>query len=499
MFVRAILLALLACALPAQAQTLRIGLQADPATLDPAQSAAFVDRVVMAAVCDKLIELDPSLNYVPQLATGWAWSADALSLTLRLRAGVIFHDGAPLDAEAVKFNLERFKTAPYSRRAAELKPVKAVTVVDPLTVRLDLSEPYVPLLAQLADRAGMMVSPKAARELGDKLGSRPVCAGPYRLTEWVAQDRLVFEKFEGYWNAAAVTIPRAIYLPIPDDTVRLSNLRAGTFALSERVAPSDLTVVRGDARLKLYESPSIGYRVISINTNKGEAAKAPLGANAKLREAFEAAIDRGVINQVAFDGAFIPSNQPEEPGKPFYAKDFPVPPRDLARAKVLVAESGGGRVPVNLLIGADPLDHRVAQIIQAMAGEAGFDVKITVTEAATLLSRITAGTYEMALLIWSGRADPDANVSIWIACDGFVNGGKYCDPRVDELLRRARQVTDRAERARLYAQAAAIYLAARPYLFLYHLKWFWGASAKLTGVGPQPGGVMPVGALRLSN
>jgi len=268
--------------------------------------------------------------------------------------------------------------------------------------------------------------------------------------------------------------------------------------LSERVAPSDLSVVRGDPRLKLYESPSIGYRVLSINTNKGEAAKTPLGMSAKLREAFEASIDRAAINQVAFDGAFIPSNQPEAPGTAFYAKDFPVPPRDLARAKALVAESGAGRVPVNLLIGADPLDNRVAQIIQAMAGEAGFDVKITVTEAATLLSRITAGTYEMALLIWSGRADPDANVSIWIACDGFVNWGKYCDRHVDELLRRARQATDRAERAGLYAQAAAIYLPARPYLFLYHLKWFWGASAKLSGIVPHPDGIIRLQGLRFN-
>jgi len=499
MILRAVLLlAFLTLALPAHAQTLRIGLQADPATLDPVQSAAFVDRVVMAAYCDKLIELDASLNYVPQLATAWVWSADGLSLTLALRAGVTFHDGEPLDADAVKFNIERAKTAPYSRRAAELKPVKAVAVIDPLTVRLDLSEPYAPLLAQLADRAGMMVSPKAARELDEKLSTRPVCAGPYRLTEWVAQDRIVFEKFDRYWNAAVIAIPHVIYLPIPDDTVRLSNLRAGTFQLSERVAPSDLGVVRGDARLKLYESPSIGYRVLSINTNKGDAAKAPLGANAKLREAFEAALDRAVINQVGFDGAFIPSNQPEAPGTAFYAKDFPVPPRDLARAKALVAESGAGRVPVNLLIGADPLDNRVAQIIQAMAGEAGFDVKITVTEAATLLSRITAGSYEMALLIWSGRADPDANVSIWVACDGFVNWGKYCDRQVDDLLRRARQVTDRAERARLYAQAAAIYLAARPYLFLYHLKWFWGASAKLSGVAPHPDGIIRLQGLRLN-
>src|ERR1044072_2633594 len=131
MLVRAALFLLsIILAIPAQAQTLRIGLQADPATLDPAQSAAFVDRVVLAAVCDKLIELDASLNYVPQLATAWSWSADALSLTLTLRGAATFHDGEPLDAEAVKFNIERFKTAPYARRGSELKPVKSVAVVD---------------------------------------------------------------------------------------------------------------------------------------------------------------------------------------------------------------------------------------------------------------------------------------------------------------------------------------------------------------------------------
>ena len=493
-----VICAALVFASPAPAQTLRIGLQADPATLDPAQSVSFVDRVVMAAVCDKLIELDAKLAYLPQLATEWAWAADGLSLTMKLRAGVLFHDGEPLDAEAVKFNIERSKTAPWSRRVSELKPVKAVVVVDPLTVRLELSEPYAPLMAQLADRAGMMVSPKAARELGDRTTKRPVCAGPYKFVEWVAQDRIVFEKFDRYWNAGAVTIDRVTYLPIPDDTVRLTNLRAGSFQLTERVAPSDLGIVRGDARLQLYESPSLGYRVLSINGTRGEGAKSPLGSNARLREAFELSLDRAIINQVAFDGAFIPSNQPEAPGTPFYANDFPVPPRDLTRAKALVAESGAGRVPVNLLIGNDPLDNRVAQIIQAMAGEAGFDVKITVTEAATLLSRINAGTYEVALLIWSGRADPDANVSIWIACDGFVNFGKYCDPHVDDLLRRARQSTDRAERARLYAEVAAIYLRERPYLFLYHLKWFWGASAKLSGVVPHPDGIVRLQGLRLA-
>src|SRR4029077_4191087 len=172
MLPRASILLFLALASPAQTQTLRIGMQGDPATLDPAQSAAFVDRVALAAVCDKLIELGDKLAYVPQLATAWVWTPDGLSLTLTLRAGVTFHDGEPLDAAAVKFNIESSKSPSYSRRVSELKPVKAVPVVDPLTVRLELSEPYAPLLAQLADRAGMMVSPKAARELGDRLSTR---------------------------------------------------------------------------------------------------------------------------------------------------------------------------------------------------------------------------------------------------------------------------------------------------------------------------------------
>ena len=491
------LVLLLASVTPGAAETLRIGMVGDPATLDPAQSTSVTDRVALAAVCDKLIDLDDKLAYVPQLATAWSWSADRLALTMTLRDGVVFHDGEPFDAEAVRFNFARNKSAPYSRRQSELKPVKAVSVVDPHTVRIELAEPYAPLLAQLADRAGMMVSPKAARQLGDKLATHPVCAGPYKFLEWVAQDRIVFERFAGYWNAGAVSLDRVVYLPIPDDTVRLANLRAGGLQIIERVTPSDLATVRGDPRVKLYEAPAIGYRVLSINTNKGPAAHSPLGTSAALREAFELALDRAIINQVAFDGLFIPGNQPEAPGTPFYAAALPPPPRDLARARALVAASGSGRVPVSFLVSNDPLDQRVAQIIQAMAGEAGFDVKLEVAESASLLGRLKSGDYQLALLIWSGRPDPDANIAMWVACDGFINWGRYCDPALDQILRRARSTTDANERARLYAQAAAIYLAARPYLFLYHLKWFWGVSARLDGFVPHRDGIIRLQGLRI--
>ncbi len=131
-----------------------------------------------------------------------------------------------------------------------------------------------------------------------------------------------------------------------------------------------------------------------------------------------------------------------------------------------------------------------------MAGEAGFDVKLEVAASASLLDRLKSGDYQLALLIWSGRPDPDANIAMWVACDGFINWGQYCDPALDQILRRARSTTDANERARLYAQAAAIYLAARPYLFLYHLKWFWGVSARLDGFVPHRDGIIRLQGLR---
>lgn len=149
------------------------------------------------------------------------------------------------------------------------------------------------------------------------------------------------------------------------------------------------------------------------------------------------------------------------------------------------------------MISTDPLDGRVAQIIQAMAGEAGFEVKIEINEGATLLGRLKSGNYEMALLIWSGRPDPDANIAMWVACDGFINWGGFCDAKLDDILKRARATAQVDERAGLYAQAAAVYLAARPYIFLYHLKWYWGLSARLDGFVPHPDGIIRLTGLRL--
>ena len=208
-------------ALSASAQTLRIGLAEDPDALDPAQSATFVGRIVFASFCDKLVDTDAKLTIIPQLATSWEWAADGKALTMKLRQGVTFHDGAPFDAEAVKVNIDRYKTADYSKRKGELKSVTSVTVIDPLTVRLDLSAPDAPLLSILADRAGMMVSPKAIAALGVNLPTKPVCAGPFKFVERLPQQKIVFEKFDDYWNKANIHLQQVVYTPMADVSVRM--------------------------------------------------------------------------------------------------------------------------------------------------------------------------------------------------------------------------------------------------------------------------------------
>src|SRR6201991_2872154 len=237
--------------------TLRIGLAEDPDMLDPSLGRTYVGRIVFSAFCDKLFDIDEKLNIVPQLALSYETSADGKAMTIRLRPGVKFHDGEPLDAEAAKFSIERHMTLPTSFRKSELSSVDHVEVVDPLTIKLVLKQPYAPLIAQLTDRAGMMVSPKAAKEAGDKFGLHPVCAGPYKFVERVQQDRIVGEKFADYWDKDKIFIDRVVFLPIVDSTVRLANLKSGGLDLIERVLATDIKAVRADSKLKLSTAPGI--------------------------------------------------------------------------------------------------------------------------------------------------------------------------------------------------------------------------------------------------
>jgi peptide/nickel transport system substrate-binding protein len=483
----------IALAAGAQAQTLRVGLAEDPDVLDPTLARTFVGRIVFAALCDKLFDVDEKLDIVPQLATSYQWSPDSKALTIKLRPNVSFHDGEKMDAAAVKYSLERHKTMPGSNRRGELAPLASVDVVDPLTVRLNLSAPFSPLLAQLADRAGMIVSPKAAQAEGDKFGAKPVCAGPFRFVERVAQDRIVLERFPDYWNKGAVHFDRIIYLPITDSTVRLANLRSGQLDFVERLAASDVPQVKSDARFHLTKITEIGYQGITINVGKSDLAqKNPLGRDPRVREAFELSLDREGIVQVAMDGEADVGNQWVAPTNAFYAKNVPVPKRDVARAKALLKEAGVQNPSFTLMTPTTADTQRVAQVVQAMAREAGFDVKIQSTEFATSLDLADKGQFEAYVLAWSGRADPDGNIFSFDACKQPLNYAGYCKPEVDDLLKRSRTTLDTKERQKLYADLAAIVLKDRPIVYLYHRHWLWAYTSKLEGLQAVPDGLVRV-------
>ena len=487
-----------AAALAAQAQALRIGLAEDPDALDPTLARTFVGRIVFSALCDKLFDIDEKLAIVPQLATGYQWSADGKALTLKLRPGVTFHDGEKFDAAAVKFNIERHKTMPGTNRRGELAPVASVDVVDPMTARLNLSAPFAPLLAALTDRAGMMVSPKAAQAAGDKFAAHPVCSGPYRFVERVPQDRIVLERYPNYWNKAAIAFEKVTYTPIPDASVRLANLRSGQLDFIERVAPSDMEGIAKEKKLKTLSFPEIGYQGITINIGKSDRAKQnPLGRDAKVREAFELSLDRAGLVQVVMDNEAIVGNQWVAPGNPFYAKNVPVPRRDVEKAKKLLKEAGVSNPSFTLMTPTTSDAQRIALVVQAMAREAGFDVKIQSTEFATSLNAADKGDYEAYVLAWSGRPDPDGNLYSFHACKQPLNYAGYCDAETDRLINASRAERDVGKRKALFEQIAARVLKERPVIYIYHRKWLYAFNPKLQGIRQIPDGLLRVQGLKM--
>jgi peptide/nickel transport system substrate-binding protein len=415
---------------------------------------------------------------------------------MKLREGVKFHDETPFNAEAVVATIQRNLTLPESRRKSELSSVDKVEATGQYEVKFSLKSPDVTLLAQLSDRAGMIVSPKAAKELGANFGSHPVCAGPFKFVERVQQDRIVLEKFKDYWNKDNIFVDKVTYLPIPDTTVRLANLRSGDLDMIERLAASDAASVKEDPSLVYADAVGTGYMALYANIANGPRADNPFGKDKRLRQAFSLAIDRDAVNQIVYEGTAVAGNQPFPPSSPWFDKDIPVPGRDLDKAKALIKEAGFDRVPIELQIPNNPVAMQMMQVIQSMVGEAGFDVSLKSTEFATLLSEQTAGNYQFSRSDWSGRVDPDGNIHQFITCKGGINDTKYCNLQVDTLLNEARASTDDAVRKQKYDAAAVILNDDLPIVYLGHQAWIWALRKNVTGFVPAPDGMIRLAGVK---
>jgi peptide/nickel transport system substrate-binding protein len=386
-----------------------------------------------------------------------------------------------------------------SSRRGELAVVSSVDAVDASTVRINLAAPFAPLLAVLTDRAGMMVSPKAAEAAGEKFGAKPVCSGPFRFVERIAQDRMVLERFPGYWDKGQIHFDRIVYQPIPDATVRLANLRSGQLDFIERVAPSDIPQLRSDSRFRVAKIVEIGYQGITINLAKSDMAqKNPLGKDPRVREAFELSLDRDAIVKVVMEGEAQAGNQWVAPSNQYYGKGARIPKRDVARARQLLKEAGVPNPSFTLMTPTSSDAQRIAQVVQSMAKEAGFDVKIHSTEFATSLNLADKGQFEAYVLAWSGRADPDGNLHTMLACKGPTNYAGYCKPDVEALIDESRTALDPARRAATYDKIAQQVQKDRPIIYLYHRNWLWAHNAKLTGLRTVPDGMVRVQGLKMN-
>ena len=494
-----ILMALLATGMlsaVASAQEFRVGLQEDPDVLDPHRARTFVGRIVFASLCDKLIDVDAKLDFVPRLATEWAWSNDNKTLTFALRQDVVFHDGTPFNAEAAKANIDRARTLPDSLRRSELASVESVEVVDEFKVALNLAQPDATLLAQLSDRAGMMLSPATFET---DIGTNPVCSGPYKFVSRVQNDRIVLEKFAEHPDADQYHFERLIFQPIPDSTVRLANLRAGDLDMLERLNPSDAESVRNDPNLQFMPVPGLGYQGMTINVGDNERGNNPLGDDKRVRQALQLAIGRDILNEVVGNGLFDPAQQPFPLASPYNSEAFPVVKRDVEAAKALLAEAGHERVSFELSFGNNTTTSAINELIQAMASEAGFDIELRPTEFAAMQQEMKAANYQVAQIGWSGRVDPDGNLHQFVTCEGALNDSNYCNEEVDRLLNEARQVPDTAARQALYEQAQAILQDELPIIYLYHQPWPFVLSTAVEGFTAYPDGMIRLKGVKLAN
>lgn len=483
----------------AMAQDLRIALQSDADVLDPDQSRTFVGRIVYASLCDKLVDITPDLELIPQLATGWTVAEDGMSIEMTVREGVVFHDGTAFNAQAVADNIARSQTLEESRRKSELSSIASVDVTGDYTLTLNLTAPDATVMAQLADRAGMMMSPTAAAEKGVDFGLAPVCSGPFSFGERVAQDKIVLNKFADYWNAEQINFDSVTFLPIPDTTVRLANLQSGDIHMLERLAPTDLAQAEADAGITVVSAVSLGYQGVTFNVGNGDQSDTPWGNDKRLRQAFSYAMDREAINQVVFEGAYAPGNQSFPPTSPWYNTEFPIEARDVEKAKALLAEAGfPDGIDLTVQVPNTTIPLQLMQVVQAMAAEAGIRVEIVSKEFATLLSDQSAGDYQASQIGWSGRVDPDGNIHQFVTTDGGINDSGFSNPAVDEALNAARSQADTDARKAQYDAARAILIDEAPLVYLYHQSWITALDANLTGYTPYPDGMIRLEGVSLS-
>ncbi|PSC05619.1 hypothetical protein SLNSH_08575 [Alsobacter soli] len=453
----------LAAAHPAAAQdkkSLAVGIVSDPVTLDPAQMASFFELSVQYNIHEPILHMTPDLKIEPGLAS--VETPDPLTYAFTLKPNLTFHDGTPIDAQAAKANFDRMLDPNGgSPRRSELGPVDSVTVTGPLTFTIKLKTPYAPFLQVLANRAGMLVSPAAVKSLGADFATKAVGAGPYKVVSWTKNSELVLERFPGYWRGPAA-IERIVFRPMADETVRVTNLRSGTVQLVDAVPAQTVAQLGRESAITVKQTDGLGFNAFSFNTTR------PPFNDAKVRRAFAMAIDPTAVQKAVYFGTGAPAYGPIPPSIGWaYDKTAPHPKADPQGAKKLLAEAGVTTpVPVAITVTNSPAQVRTAEILQAMANQAGFKAEVKQIDATSLITVLRQKDFDLCMSPWSGRSDPDGNMFNYFTKTGPNNFAGYASDKVTDLLMQARSVAAQDERAKLYKEAEKQIAADAPMLFL---------------------------------
>ncbi len=475
-----------------------VGVDSDIVTLDPLKSSALVDRQVMLNIYDTLVRVDEHNAVLPDLATSWSYtSSDNTKLVFTLRTDVKFEDGTPFNADAVVFNINRILSAPSSPRASELKTIKSVQAIDSSHVQFNLSKPFAPLLANLTDRAGMMLSPAAVQQIGAaNLGNKPVNAGsgPFMFSEWVKGDHLTIKRNTHYWlkdnQGNALPYLQSIrYRPITNENVMFANLQTGNINLAEVLGPNNVQTAKTNSSLIYKQSPGLSFFGIMLNTQV-----APFN-NVHVRRAIEWGVNRDEIVNNVLKGVGVVAQGPIAPSSWAYNSSFAPYSYNVNNAKSELVQAGMSSVSFTLLIASgSPLQTQLAQFVQSELQPAGITVNIKQETFASLLSDTNAFNFQAAYLGWSGRPDPDGNMYSWFHTGGGFNSMQYSNPQVDSLLEAARASSDQAQRTSDYQQAEKVILQDASYVFINH-----GVSIQASTTNIKNFPLLPTGILEFTN
>lgn len=407
---------------------------------DPALQSGNDASEAMFVALDRLVHVSPEGDLVPGLATSWEFSDDGLELTLGLRPDVVFQDGTPLNADAVVANIERSQTIEGSAAAPSLAAVSEVVADDDLTVRFVLSEPDPVLPTTLSGKPGAMISPDSF-DNGD-IDLFPIGAGMYRVVEHEPDSRVLYERWDGYWDPEAVGAAAVERLVQPEGATRANNLTTGAVDIAE-LSPETADEVASADGVEVVAEPSSRWTSLQFNRAEGT----PL-ADADVRRALNMAIDRDAIVQAIAFGYGEPSSQAYPTGHWAHWDELDdLYPYDPEAARQMLADAGyPDGFSIELLAFNIPLFQTVAEAVQAQFAEVGVDMSVELDEPANIAQRCWGNGECGAMTISRGGPEPTLTLAPFYLTGSPNNPPETGDPTVDEIVERASQATDEETR-----------------------------------------------------